>query len=330
MKPIVSIIIPVYNAECYLRKCLNSILIQTFKEWECILIDDGSTDSSGYICDNYANTMGDKFIVIHQKNAGPNAARNQGLDVAQGEYVMFVDADDELYTNDTIEANLNHFTDDHKLDMVSMPQYTQIKDGGVLVHDAEQLKQSVLTNPKWIINKWVIANNIITIGLHSKVFRKEIFNGWRLEEDIRFGEDEYILPQLWERCKRILISPSGGYKYSFNNESATHSNFGDNKRYDIFQADLHVCEYLSNKPGFHKESTIFYSRAIFNGYYLLDTIYEERMLVKLSNIRPLYNLPTNITFKSILGLCVYLCGPKVGLRLTKRVYTVLSRCLRKK
>ena len=91
--PEITIIVPVYKVEQYLRRCLDSIVAQTFTDWECILIDDGSPDNCGTICDEYA-AKDSRFRVIHQKNAGVSAARNAGLDVARGEWITFIDSDD--------------------------------------------------------------------------------------------------------------------------------------------------------------------------------------------------------------------------------------------
>ena len=91
--PYFSIVIPVYNVAPYLRECLDSALAQTFSDWEAICVDDGSTDGSGEILDEYAAKDG-RFKVIHQKNAGVSAARNFGIDAAVGEYVTFLDGDD--------------------------------------------------------------------------------------------------------------------------------------------------------------------------------------------------------------------------------------------
>ena len=95
MRPIVSVIVPVYNAEKFLRPCLDSISGQTFQDYEAILVDDGSTDSSPVICDEYAG-RDPRFRVIHQKNQGVSHARNAGLEAAAGEYVLFVDSDDAI------------------------------------------------------------------------------------------------------------------------------------------------------------------------------------------------------------------------------------------
>ena len=91
--PLVSIIVPVYNVENYLKRCVDSILAQTFIDYELILVDDGSYDSSDKICDEYAAKF-DKIYVIHQKNGGPSAARNAGMSIARGEYFLFCDSDD--------------------------------------------------------------------------------------------------------------------------------------------------------------------------------------------------------------------------------------------
>ena len=112
-RPLLSVIVPVYKAEKYIHKCISSILNQTFKDLELILVDDGSPDNSGVICDEYA-TKDSRVKVFHQENGGVCVARNTGLDNATGEYVFFVDSDDYILT-DTLETLytdvLNHNAD---------------------------------------------------------------------------------------------------------------------------------------------------------------------------------------------------------------------------
>ncbi len=94
MSDLISIIVPVYNTENYLRECIQSVISQSYKEWELILVDDGSTDTSGEICDEYIDA---RIHVIHQKNGGQSKARNTALEVCQGKYYVFLDSDDKLY-----------------------------------------------------------------------------------------------------------------------------------------------------------------------------------------------------------------------------------------
>ena len=91
--PLISVVVPVYNVRPWLRRCLDSVLAQTFTDWECILVDDGSTDGSGAVCDEYA-ARDPRFTVIHKENGGVSSARNAGLDAAKGEYIQFLDSDD--------------------------------------------------------------------------------------------------------------------------------------------------------------------------------------------------------------------------------------------
>ena len=110
--PKISIIVPVYKVEKYLHRCLNSIANQSFTDWECILVDDGSPDNSGKICDEYAE-KDERFRVIHQENAGVSAARNKGLDEAKGEWITFIDSDDwiELNAYEIVSTNFNDNVD---------------------------------------------------------------------------------------------------------------------------------------------------------------------------------------------------------------------------
>lgn len=101
--PKVSIIVPVYKAEKYLNRCIDSILAQTFTDWELLLIDDGSTDRSGDICDEYAK-KDTRIRVFHKENGGVSSARNLGLDSAQGEWVTFIDADDYILPDFLVQS----------------------------------------------------------------------------------------------------------------------------------------------------------------------------------------------------------------------------------
>ena len=118
--PKISIIVPVYNVEKYIRRCLDSIAAQTFTDWECICVDDGTPDASGKICNEYAQ-KDSRFVVIHKENGGVSSARNAGLNVAKGEYVTFCDSDDwvekemlEVLYNTALETDADVVMGGHK------------------------------------------------------------------------------------------------------------------------------------------------------------------------------------------------------------------------
>ena len=111
MSELISVIVPIYNVELYLKRCIDSILCQTYENLEIILIDDGSTDESGKICDEY-QTMDKRIKVIHTKNRGAANARNCGINLAKGEYIGFVDSDDYI-KKEIPRRGMNLFTDVH-------------------------------------------------------------------------------------------------------------------------------------------------------------------------------------------------------------------------
>ena len=126
--PLISIIIPVYNAERYLRNCLESITAQTYTDFEVLIVDDGSTDSSGAICDEFMQ-KDQRFRVLHKKNEGVSKARNKALELLKGEWFTFVDADDFLLEN-ALQTYVSHISED--VDMVAAHYQKVDTDGNIL------------------------------------------------------------------------------------------------------------------------------------------------------------------------------------------------------
>lgn len=187
-QPTISIIVPVYNVEPYLRKCIDSILAQTFKDFELILIDDGSPDQSGVILDEYAK-KDSRTRVIHKENGGVSSARNAGIDIAQGEFIAFVDPDDTIDKNmyKILYDSILHF----QVDIVVCP----IKIINTINNDSRASSVWKETNSR--INKDTIKNKIIpellsgrTYNLYScvnKLYKRSIFD----ELNIRFDENKH-------------------------------------------------------------------------------------------------------------------------------------------
>lgn len=213
MNPTISIIVPVYNVERYLTKCLLSIINQTFKDIEIILIDDGSTDESGKICDDFAKK--DRRIrVIHKENGGLSSARNKGLDLANGEYIGFVDSDDLISTN-MYEILLKYL----KL------YNTDIAIGGFTNN------KSNLFNGKEIKNKNIlyVKDNVLLYYLkndgHSvwrRLYKRELFKNVRFELG-EINEDVLASYEVMKKCKSVVVIKENLYFWNLEPTSISRS-----------------------------------------------------------------------------------------------------------
>lgn len=213
---LISIVVPVYNAETYLSRCIDSILSQTYKNLEIILIDDGSTDSSQEICRIYRN-KDNRVKVIHQKNKGVSAARNRGLFHAAGDYLGFVDADDwiepDMYR--TLYELINVYNSDIAIcgHSIIYPTYKKISDCSdriVELGREEFLKEVFVGSLKGFI--W------------NKFFKKNLFKRLMFPEDIHYGEDMYIISEiLLKDGIKSVYSSKPLYNYFQNDDSITNN-----------------------------------------------------------------------------------------------------------
>lgn len=241
---LISVIVPVYNVEKYLDKCIKSIVNQTYSKLEIILIDDGSKDSSLEICNNWQKR--DKRIrVYHQKNMGVSKARNKGLDIAQGDYISFIDSDDiidgRLYETFTEEYNKNidiirfrcqtHYGK-YRVNSISMQEGEfQFKKDDPLKYDMFFLKHSFGSVCFSIFSKKVIAKT-------------------RFDERYKYGEDYLFYFNVLQNCKSIYISNQILYHYLINEFSATRKKDITKELkeiYDHYDVDAYVYNYIINK-----------------------------------------------------------------------------------
>lgn len=208
--PKVSIIVPVYNTKDYLHRCVDSILAQTFTDFELLLIDDGSTDSSGIICDNYSQ-IDSRVRVFHKKNGGVSSARNIGLDNANGEWITFVDSDDwvaaayieKLYEKtDHVDLLMSYAKCYNQQGEIKQKKYLEryinSEDIGILFleHDLG-----------WQTSPW------------AKFFKKDIIDELRFVEGMHIGEDMVFLYTYIMRCTRFFVSPVDNYNYDMSREN---------------------------------------------------------------------------------------------------------------
>lgn len=225
--PLLSVIVPVYNVAEYLPRCIDSILSQTFTNFELILVDDGSQDKSGDICDDYAQ-KDSRIKVIHKENGGAGSARNAGLDKSRGAYIMFVDPDDKLGTIDTIEKNLyilRKYTDYCFVQFPALWNYGKTSDK-ILSHE-----KKIYTDKNSILHAFFDLQ--ITGVVWDKIYDSRIFAHVRFP-DLRYYEDVYFIIDVLKYTNTVVISDQGYYDYCIRQESAMTSNFSLKKLDDYF------------------------------------------------------------------------------------------------
>jgi len=212
--PKISVIVPVYNAAPYLRRCIDSILAQTFTDFELLLIDDGSTDESGGICEEYA-ANDNRIKVFRKKNGGQSSARNVGLDNARGEYIMFCD-DDDKYRYDNLEGMLGLLGDS---DCV----IGSLWFNGVYRQENCVLKRGVKVTPDFL-REFLTFDLLILGAPWNKLFKRTIIeeNRLRFNENIIGCEDLVFCWQYFLLCKKITLSDRIGYDYMENLNSLSH------------------------------------------------------------------------------------------------------------
>lgn len=203
-RPKISIIVPVYNVEKYLHRCINSILAQTFTDFEIILINDGSTDSSGKICDEYAQQY-ENIIVFHSENKGASLARKIGLQKANGEYVAFVDSDD-FVSVDYIESLYN----------LIVKYNTHISACGVcLIKDENDITQLPASTKDCVLDFDTLMRRFFKYefwGFWGKIYHKSLFDNiiFPLET---VSEDYYVMAQIFMNEKKMAITNNQMYYY---------------------------------------------------------------------------------------------------------------------
>lgn len=216
--PKISIIVPVYNVEEYIHRCIDSILAQTFTDFELILVNDGSPDQCGKICDEYAENDS-RIKVIHKKNGGLSDARNAGLEIAQGEYIGFVDSDD------WIEADMYNILYQNAIQF----------DADISICKMRKIGDFIAGDKKVNTNNCIMLNNEESFDClfntkyyasHAcdKLYSKSIFNGVRYPVG-RIYEDMFTTYRLFENANKVIFSDYVGYNYFQREDGIVNNKF---------------------------------------------------------------------------------------------------------
>lgn len=204
----ISIIVPVYNAERYLARCVDSVLGQTYPSWELILVDDGSFDRSPTICDEYVGRDG-RIKVVHKKNGGLSSARNVGLDMMRGEYVTFLDSDD--YWHPCYLEVLLNLVEEKQADIAQC----DFVRGDSSVFPTIQLEKA---QAKEYSNESIFTLYAAKIIVCAKLYKSKLWDGLRMPEG-KINEDDFTTWKLYYRAQKIVVSPLPLYYYYVNTSS---------------------------------------------------------------------------------------------------------------
>lgn len=219
MNNLISVIVPVYKVEIYLRKCVDSILDQTYSNLEVILVDDGSPDNCGIICDEYAK-KDSRVVVIHKENGGLSDARNAGMAIAKGEMVIFVDSDDWLPL-DAIEKLfvllINSGAD------VAVGDHVRSDEKGLLLQKESYLRDGIFDSVEFM--EYVLRNGC---AAWAQLYRREV----HINQEFPVGEineDEAIVLKVLSNCRKIAVTAECVYYYRCRAESITTNAFSRKK-----------------------------------------------------------------------------------------------------
>ena len=233
MDPLITVMIPMYNTEKYVKKCITSLFNQTYKNIEIIVVDDGSTDNSLRICENLAK-RDHRLKILHQENRGVSAARNIALNESQGDYLVFVDSDD--YVRKNYIRNLYRVICESSSD-ISINKYTtnekynfNLDSGKIMTFDADEA-----------ITKMLLGDSFDS-SVCCKMFRRHIVESIRFSENLIIAEDMLFFYELLNRVKKVSFSDNVGYYY-MKHENGAISLLSDEKikSMEIFEKLISDC-----------------------------------------------------------------------------------------
>lgn len=314
---LVSVIVPVYNVEEYLDRCVDSILAQTYKNIEIILVNDGSSDSSGSLCKkNLARDS--RIVVIEKRNGGLSSARNAGLDSMRGEYLVFVDSDDYIHPK-MIENMLNALI----LNSVEIVEcgIKYVSDSRNEEKDFKESRVSLSDYKKIDHNQAVLKclDYQLKIMSWNKLYKASMFDNLRFPVGM-LNEDEFTTPFIIDRCTSYLVMDDNYYAYVHRQGSIMHSKFSM-KRFDILEAFQHRLKYFSLKYHRKYDEVIMYHYflACVNLKIIMDSQHDTRSFRKVyNNLFDVLIFSKKLSVPKKAKIIMYRLFPKLMIELRER------------
>ena len=250
-RPLISVIVPIYNVERYLKQCIDSIIVQTYSNLEIILVDDGSLDACPQICDDYAKK--DKRIrVLHKKNGGLSDARNAGLEIASGQYVGFVDSDD--YIGPTMYEKLVQGCLSYDTQIATCGRI-DVDDNGNLISERFALPATIIFDSKQVIYG-LITWNKFDVASWDKLYKRELFSDIKFPVGV-YSEDLSVIPVVVRKCDKIVHVGESLYYYRQRKGSITKQNFSKKKLSMLNQAEKLYNMIINWYPDMQRQAFYF-------------------------------------------------------------------------
>lgn len=261
MTPVFSIIVPVYNSSAYLERCLKSIINQKFKDWECILIDDGSTDNSGVICDRYSG-IDNRLRVIHKSNGGVSSARNEGLRASKGDYIVFVDSDD--YIGD---EHLSSFSKH----VAEAPDLIMGPENKMFPNHLQKTQAPSIEHYDLAVNIYIIWTSCYKTSI---ILNNNIW----FDEKLSHGEDSLFFLRAFLNSKKIACTRHY-YEYERGHEGGLNIRFHPYKEEEYSYDRIHdVTQELNTK---YKANKMLYKWTEF--FRIVRLLFDERTEMSFSD-----------------------------------------------
>ena len=285
MQPKISVIVPVYKAEKYLHRCVDSILAQTFTDFELILVNDGSPDNSGSICDEYT-AKDNRIKVIHKENAGANSARKEGFIHSAGKYLVFMDSDDTL-AEEALSILHNNIIKGY--DVVKGSSVRTDQKGNIISKELFKFSEGIIEEKKDIIIFFFTGDisPYLWGGIYKKeLFTTEIFNK-SIDAKISFGEDWLTNLLIADNIHKILCIKDVVYNYFVNNESITNSQVVSIEYIKRVEKILNE-EGITNIPYLTEDINVWYSLNRINRFFIPEIGFKYNVQRDLECLLRLY------------------------------------------
>lgn len=308
----ISAIIPVYNVEDYIDKCIESLLLQSLDNFEILLIDDGSTDNSGMICDSYANKY-ENIKVFHKENGGLSSARNYGLEKAKGEFISFIDSDDWIHKDMYLE--LYNAAIKNKAD-IAQCRYLKVFNEDIEINTNINRKIEVFNNIA-ALNNFYNDKYKETVVCWNKIYRKKLFN------DIKFPvgkihEDEFTTHKLIYKAKKIVYLKDELYYYRQREGSIMRSGFNikELSLLEAFKEQSIFMKNINNEELYYRSLNRYLiglrlkyyqcQNSLKNNRKILEQIKKEYQLIYFKNIKN-----NKIKFMTKINESIFMINPTI-------------------